>query len=178
VYDGDVPSAENCVSCGTYVTAATSFISEHGLLCWQCQTRIQNHQEAVARQVMDLQMSLNRRTAWNGRAHGTIWGVAAILAAAHLAGWFGGVVILCAFALGAGLAWRAQWAFWMALSLDIAGALGLIVLGATGPWTGAPLGVMFLAVFPGALALMNWTLRAAYEPSRADSGASHIGRIR
>jgi hypothetical protein len=150
----------------------------HGLLCWQCQTRIQNHQEAVARQVKDLDMSLARRAASNGRVHGTMWAAAAAWAAASLSGWFGGLVFLGALALGFGLTARAQWAYWMALPLDIAAALGLIVLGATGPWTGRPLGLMFLAFFPGVLAFLAWKARAAYEPARPGSEASHIGRIR
>jgi hypothetical protein len=80
VYDDDVASAENCASCGNYLPAAASLITVHGLLCWQCQTRIENQ--------------------------------------------------------------------------------------------------MFLALFPALLAFMTWTLRSAYEPSRAESDATHIGRVR
>jgi hypothetical protein len=178
VYDRVVPSAQNCVSCGTYVTPATSFMTEHGLLCWPCQTRMQNRQEATARAVNDLERSLARRSSQNGYAHWIMWGFAAIIAAANLSGWLGGILILFTLVLGFGLAWRAEWAFWMALSLDVAATLGLILLGATGPMTGRPLGLMLLAVFPAGLALMVWTLRSAYLPPRGPgSSGSGIGKI-
>jgi hypothetical protein len=177
VYDDDVPAAQNCVSCGTHVTAATSFLTEHGLLCWPCRTRMQNHQEARARAVNDLAHSLARRAMSNAQAHGLMWMVGFILIAhwARLPGWLGGVLLLAALALSFGLAWCKRWAFWTALTLDIAATLVLILLGATGPMTGAPLAIMFLAVFPLALTALVWTLRKVYLRSFAGTNPTGTG---
>lgn len=172
VNDGVVPTVANCVNCGAVVTAATSFMTEHGLLCWTCQTRLQNHQEAVARDVTEREGSLNRRAAINGRTHGFMW-AATIILATHWTcapSWVGGVGFVGAAVLMFGLAMRAHWAFRVALVIDLAGAIALVVAGATLANTGASVFVTLLATFPLVLTALVWTLRDAYAPAAPRDG--------
>jgi len=172
VNDGVVPTVANCVNCGTAVTAATSFMTEHGLLCWTCQTRLQNHQEAVAREVSEREGSLGRRASVNGRTHGLMWGVTVILAThwTRVPSWVGGVGLIGAAGLMFGLAMRARWAFRVALVIDLVGAIALVVAGATLADTGASVFVTLLATFPLVLTALVWTLRGAYVPTAPRGG--------
>jgi len=167
VNDGVVPTVANCVNCGAEVTAATSFMTEHGLLCWTCQTRLQNHQEAVARVVSEREGSLSRRASVNGRTHGLMWGVTVILAThwTRVPSWVGGVGLVGAAVLMFGLAMRARWAFRVAVVIDLAGAIALVVAGATLANPEASVFVTLLATFPLVLTALVWTLRGAYVPA-------------
>jgi len=168
-----VSSVANCVNCGGAVTAATSFMTEHGLMCWPCSARMQNQQEATARERAERERSLGRRATINGRAHGVMWGVTIILAThwTRIPSWVGTTLLIGAAALMFGLALGARWAYRVALAIDIAGGVALIVAGATIAEADASAFVMLLAIFPFGLSAMVWTLRAAYFPTpRHDGG--------
>ncbi len=167
----------NCVNCGAEVTAATSFMTEHGLMCWPCSARLQNQQEAAARERAEKERSLGRRASINGRTHGVMWGVTIILAThwTRIPSWVGGALLGGAALLMFGLALGARWAYRVALAIDIAGGVALIIAGATVANAEASAFVMLLAIFPFALSALVWTLRAAYFPAARAGGGEEIG---
>jgi hypothetical protein len=164
VYEEIVPSAGNCASCGAEVTSATSYLTEHGLLCWSCFTRMQNRQEAATRADADLDQSLGRRAAGLGYVHGVMWTSTIILAArpAHLPEWLSGILILGAFVLAFGLRMRAGWAYRVAVSIDLAGVAALLVAGLARIEAGCVQLFMFLALFPATLFILARLLRRAF----------------
>lgn len=150
------------------MTSATSYMTEHGLLCWPCFSRMQNQQEAVAREVGAIADSWARRATLNMQTHAVIWVVSIILAAkwVPLPGWLTGALMVATIVLMIGLARISRWAFWTALSIDIAGALALIALGAVTAASRSDSGslwlLMMVASFPLALAGFVWALRRVY----------------
>jgi hypothetical protein len=164
VYEGTVPPAGNCASCGAAVTSATSYLTEHGLLCWACFTRVQNSQEAAARSAADLDQSLDRRAASLGYLHGVMWASTIILATrpAHLPEWLSGILILGAFVLAWGLRMRASWAYRVAVSIDLGGVAALLAVGLARFEVGRILFFLFLALFPAMLFVLARVLRRAF----------------
>jgi hypothetical protein len=175
VYEGLVPAAGNCARCGAGVTAATSYMTEHGLLCWPCFTNLQNAQAATASRAADLDDSLFRRASWLAYLHGVMWASTIILATrpARLPDWLSGLLIVGAFVMAFGLRVRAAWAYRVAVVIDMAGVVALIAAGLARFELGRMLFCVFLSLFPATLWVLARVLRAAYLP-RAAARATEV----
>ena len=115
--------------------------------------------------------------------HAVIWIVTIIVAAAWapLPDWLTGALVIGTIVVLGGLRRISRWAFWTTLSIDLAGALALIVLGvvraASSFAAGSLLPLMVVAAFPLALAGFVWALRRVYLREAADP-SSETGDLR
>jgi hypothetical protein len=153
-----------CVTCGAVITPATAHLAPSGAVCWPCFELAQSEAAVAEVAAAALEQSLTKRARTLGGAHFAMWGMSAILAAqwAPLPSWLASALVAGAFGLAIGLAVRRLWAYQLAIGLDVAAVLAIVV--------GVPLRVRFgagwLAVlaagFPVALLRHARGERAAY----------------
>jgi hypothetical protein len=165
------PASEGvCARCGAALTPATTYLWPTGAVCWSCFGQLQSEQERAASEAYARERSLTRRARSLGYVHGVMWGSSAILAASWvpLPSSLATALVIGSFALGGGLVMRRRWAYQLALGLDAAAVLAILVavplrLPFGGEWVAA-LG----AAFPAALLALTRALRAAYRSGTDD----------
>jgi hypothetical protein len=151
-----------CAGCGAPLTPAASYMSALGTVCWACLGRLQSRQERADREAAHLDRSLGRRARALAGVHGGMWGISVIVAAdwARFPAWLSTVLLLAVLGLMLGLLTRQRLAYFVALTLDAAGALALVGWAALGSKIGWP--IALAAVFPLSLIALTRALRAAY----------------
>jgi hypothetical protein len=174
-------SEGKCARCSGVVTAATTYLTPGGAVCWSCFERFRNEQ-ALTDRAVDLAIKrINVRAQRLSYVHGAMWGTSAILAAhwAPLPAWLATVLIIAIFGLIFALRLLQPWAYGLALGLDAAAALAFLVL----PPLLLPFGggwlAMLGALFPLSLLALARGARASYRvrtPTELDPASSSAPR--
>lgn len=118
-----------CARCGAELTVATAHLSELGPVCWPCSVSLETLRERDRALMASHAHALDSRARRLAVVHVVIWGTIALLATRALSAWVSVSVVAPVLALGVALFTRSRWAFPVALIVDGAGTLALLVWG-------------------------------------------------